>query len=341
MDESGYCEFLPALHREAPFVLLSRSELPPNSRQAPSTARPSPGRVHGCARPQSASRCTGEASRPARVHGLGRLTCTPSGKQLYRSSPPIWYWYGVKSFVLIIFTRHWAHLPLLPSLLAGPSPCRRPCRVLCPVCAPSHLVPLCRENAVKLPSEGPPQGSRVRDETVQNAPRAHTTALVIPSSQEFPTLSIICTTVCQIYADTGSQFPPHGPSHLPQTCPPWSPLPRNILRMPSCYTVTQLPTTHTCLCSLLSPCLIYPAEPTHLAVYPTHKSDLPHINHPEQTPTKATSARPPASPFARRDIISQSPHGVNRLAGAHAPAHLLCAASLDTRHRNFQHPVCR
>lgn len=105
---------LPALHREGPICpvvpLRTPAEFPPGPQFQPGPAQR---RVHGCARPQGTSQCTGEPAIPANSTSSGQANMYPVWEA---TLPLITSPYGIKSFVLIIFTRHWAHLPLLPSI---------------------------------------------------------------------------------------------------------------------------------------------------------------------------------------------------------------------------------
>lgn len=166
---------LPALHREGPICpvvpLRTPAEFPPGPQFQPGPAQR---RVHGCARPQSTSQCTGEPGIPANSTLSGQANMYPVCEA---TLPLITSPYSIKSFVLIIFTRHWAHLPLLPSIsfLVSQSvslPVVVPVHTQYYVLrkSPSHLVPLCRENAVKLPSAGPPQGCETRQRRTHQSP---------------------------------------------------------------------------------------------------------------------------------------------------------------------------
>lgn len=117
----------PALHREGPFVLLSRSELPPNSRQAP--VQPGPAHPRYMVELGRTARHNVQVSRaaPARVHGSGQAVMYP----VWEGTLPL----ITSRMVLIVRPNDFflrgtgAHLPLLPSSSGqGPSPC--------PVCRP-------------------------------------------------------------------------------------------------------------------------------------------------------------------------------------------------------------
>jgi len=185
--------FLPALHRKGPFVLCPA----PNSRRIPARPQLSLGwasPVRDCARHRRTSQCTGQPERPEIQTLKGRVLCTRLG-----SLPLITSQYSIESSALMIFHGHW-DWGLGP--FSRSSPPRHslslPCRPFVvpvphlPIAAPSYPVPLCRENAVKLPIGG--STSRVRDETAQNTPEPTPPSLVILSSQEFPALSAACTT---------------------------------------------------------------------------------------------------------------------------------------------------
>lgn len=105
---------LPALHREGPICpvvpLRTPAEFPPGPQFQPGPAQR---RVHGCARPQGTSQCRGEPGIPAKGTLSGQANLYPVWEA---TLPLITSRMVLKSFVLIIFTRHWAHLPLLPSL---------------------------------------------------------------------------------------------------------------------------------------------------------------------------------------------------------------------------------
>lgn len=162
----------PALHREGPFVLLSRSELPPNSRQAP--VQPGPAHPRYMVELGRTARHNVQVNRaaPARVHGSGQAVMYP----VWEGTLPL----ITSRMVLIVRPNDFFYAALGPISRSSPP---RHARVPLPVClsslcievlppsgAPSHLVPLCRENAVKLPSAGPPQGCETRQRRTHQSP---------------------------------------------------------------------------------------------------------------------------------------------------------------------------
>lgn len=159
---------VPSLHcTEGPICpivpLRTPAEFPPGPQSSPAQPRP----VHAHGRQRSTSQCTSEQGGPAKEYmawaGYPAPVWVPGQSTAHHVQ------YSVKPFVLIILGIHGTG-PISRSSPPGPVPLPvvPVVPVLPPPCAPSHAVPLCRENAVKLPSEGPPQGCETRQ--AQNTP---------------------------------------------------------------------------------------------------------------------------------------------------------------------------
>lgn len=209
-----YC-VSPCIAPKGPFVLLSRSELPPKFPPGPQSSQAQPRPVHDYARHRSTSQCTARPGQACQSTTAWAGSYVPVWEfwvawvvwVVYRSSPPQ---YSIESFALIIFHGHW-HWHWTGAISRSSPP--RHSLPLPPCCPLSTLYLFPSRRPVSHCSLMPREcgktsiggsTSRVRDETAQNTPEPTPPFLVILSSQEFPTLSSGCTTVHPIYADTGT-----------------------------------------------------------------------------------------------------------------------------------------